>query len=148
DSPSGGGSPAPDAPPLGIPELPVGRLEELAGLARHHLHVLRAEAERAAAAIHRRVADADDEHALADAVDVPERDRLEPLDADVDTAGLVAAGNAQILTLRRAAADEDRVVALREERAHALHRRRKPEVRPHVDDVADFLVQHGRGQTK
>src|SRR5436189_167188 len=69
---------------LGVLELPGRGLEELARPARHDLDVGRAEAFRGAAAVHRRVADADDEHALLDRRDVPERHRLEPLDADVD----------------------------------------------------------------
>src|SRR5690606_2519035 len=101
-----------DALLLRVLEFPVGRLEELAGLARHHLHVLRPEAQRAAAAIHRRVAYANDQHPLADRVDVPERDRLEPLDADVDPVRLAAPGDLEVLALRRPAADEDRVVPL------------------------------------
>ena len=69
---------------LGVLELPRRRLEVLARLARDDLDVGGAEALRRAAAVHRRVADADDQHALADRVDVAEVDRLEPLDADED----------------------------------------------------------------
>src|SRR5690606_7780467 len=61
-----------DALLLGVLELPLGSLEELARLARDDLHVLRAEAQSAAAAVHRGIADADDQHPLADRVDVPE----------------------------------------------------------------------------
>ena len=43
-----------------------------------------AEPLRRAAAVHRRVADADDQHALADLLDMAEVRRAEPLDADVD----------------------------------------------------------------
>src|SRR5690606_15697720 len=70
-----------DALLLGILELPVRGLEELARRAGHDLHVRGAEPQGAAAAVHGRVAYADDQHALADALDVPERDRLEPFDA-------------------------------------------------------------------
>src|SRR5579871_1311575 len=58
---------------LSVLELPIGGFEELARLSSHHLHVPRAEPQGRAAAIHRRIAHADDEHALADAVDVLER---------------------------------------------------------------------------
>ena len=86
-----------DAFLFGVLELPRRRLEVLAGLARDHLDVGRAEPLRRAAAVHRGVADADDQHALADRVDVTEVDRLEPLDADEDLIGLVAAGNLELL---------------------------------------------------
>ena len=72
---------------FGVFELPGRSLEELARLARHDLHVLGAEAQRRAAAVHGRVAHADDEHLLADGLDVLERHRLEPGDADVHVGG-------------------------------------------------------------
>ena len=53
-------------------------------------------------------------------VDVAEVDRLEPLDADEDLIGVVAAGNVELLALRRAAADEHRVVLLRSSSAFRL----------------------------
>ena len=76
---------------LGVLELPRRRLEVLARLARDDLHVGRAEPLRRAAAVHGGVADADDQHALADRVDVAEVNRLEPVDADEDLVGVVAA---------------------------------------------------------
>ena len=76
---------------LGVLELPGRRLEVLARLAGDDLHVGGAEALGRAAAVHRRVADADDQHALADRVDVAEVDRLEPLDADEHLVAVVAA---------------------------------------------------------
>ncbi len=51
---------------LGVLELPGEALKYAARLPRHHLDVLAAEPARRAAAIHRRVADADDEDLLAD----------------------------------------------------------------------------------
>src|SRR5262249_3909070 len=95
---------------LGVLQLPGRRLEELARAPRHDLDVLAAEAARRAAAVHRGVADADDQHALANRLGVAERDALQPVDADVDVlAGFVAAGDLQLLAARRAGADEDRV---------------------------------------
>ncbi len=108
---------------LGIFELPVRSLEELPRLARHDFDVLGAEAKRRSAAIHGRVTDADDQHILANAVDVLEGDGLEPRDSDVNILAVVTAGNVEILALRRAGTDEDRIVALIEELAHALDRR-------------------------
>ena len=53
-----------------------------------------------------------------------EVDRLQPLDADEDLIGLVAAGNLQFLAFRGAAADEHGVVfAGVEQRLEAVHRR-------------------------
>src|SRR5438105_1218217 len=66
---------------LGIVQLPGGRLEETAGPARHDADVAPAETPRRAAAVHRGVPHADDEHALAYRRNVLECDRLEPVDA-------------------------------------------------------------------
>ena len=72
----------------------------------------------AAAAVHRRVAAAQHDDALADLRHVTERDRRQPVDADVDVRGrFAAAGNVEVAAARRAAADEDRVVAFGEQRA-------------------------------
>ena len=77
--------------------------------------------------------------------DVAEVDRLEPLDADEDLVGVVAAGNLELLALGRAAADEHGVVlAAVEQRLQALDRRVVADVDAHVDDVADLLVEHLR----
>ena len=59
---------------LGVLLLPRRGLEVRPRAARHDLDVGAAEAQRRAAAVHRRVAAADDEDALADLVDVAERD--------------------------------------------------------------------------
>src|SRR5580704_4238996 len=94
---------------LGVFEFPLGSLEELTRLARHDLDVFGAEPERAAAAIHGGIADADDQNPLADLVDVTEGDRFEPGDADVNAVGIVAAGQFEFLALGRTRADEYRV---------------------------------------
>ena len=134
---------------LGVLELPRRRLEVLARLARDDLDVGRAEPLGRAAAVHGGVADADDQHALADRVDVAEVNRLEPLDADEDLVGVVAAGNLELLALGRAAADEHRVeLAGVEQRLQAVDRRVVADVHAHVDDVADLLVEHLFGQAE
>ena len=124
-----------DALLLGVLELPGRGLEEAARLARHDLHALRAETQDGAAAVHRGVADADDEHALADLLDVAEGDRLEPGDADVDAVALVAARQLELLALRSAGADEHRVEASASSSARMLSTGRvQPQVHAHADD--------------
>ena len=138
-----------DALFLGVLELPRRRLEVLSRLARDDLDVGGAEPLRRPAAVHGGVADADDEHALADRLHVAEVNRLQPLDADEDLVGVVTAGDVQLLALRRAASDEDRVelVAV-EQRLQAVHRRVVADLDAHVDDVADFLVEDVFGQAE
>src|SRR5215831_9698104 len=139
-----------DALLLGVLELPLGGLEEAARLARHDLDALGAEPEARAAAVHGGVAHPDDEHALADPVDVPEGHRLEPGDTDVDVGGaFLTAGKLELLALRGARADEHRIeAAVGEELAHALHGSVEPEVDPHADDHRDLLAQHRRREAE
>jgi hypothetical protein len=74
--------------------------------------LLAAEAARGAAAVHRGVAAAQHDHALADLVDVAEETRGQPVDADMDVGGgFLAARHVEVAAARRAAADEHRVVA-------------------------------------
>ena len=69
-----------------------------------------AEPARGAAAIHGGVAAAKHDDALADRIDVAERDVGQPVDADMDIAGsLFAAGDVELAAARRAASDEDRI---------------------------------------
>src|SRR5580704_13011594 len=133
-----------DALLLRILELPDRGLEEAARLARHHLHVLGAQAQARAAAVHRRVADPDDEHAPADLLGVAEGDRYEPGDADVDVGGaLLATGEAQLLALRGTGADEHRIVAAAlQQSAHALDRGVQAQIHAHAGDHGNLLVQH------
>src|SRR5438874_1835518 len=75
--------------------------------AGHDLDVAAAQPARGAAAVHRGVADPDDQDPLADLVDVLERDRFQPVDPDVDVgARLGASREHQILAARGPAADE------------------------------------------
>ena len=105
------------------------------------------EAPRRTAAVHRRVAAAQHDHALADGLDVAERYRGQPVDADVDVQrGFGAARDLQVAPARRAAADEDRVVALRHQALHRLDAFVVPEMDAQVEDVAGLLVDHRLGQ--
>ena len=95
-----------DVFPLGILEFPLGRLEELARFARHDFHVFRAEPQRAAAAVHGGIADADDQYPLADFIDVAECNGLQPSDADMNAIGVVTTGQFEFFALGRARTDE------------------------------------------
>ena len=64
--------------------LPGRRLHLVEAAAHDDLHVLATEPARGAAAVHRGVAAAEDEHAAADPVDMAERYARQPVDADVD----------------------------------------------------------------
>ncbi len=102
---------------------------------------------RAAAAVHRGVAAAHD-HAR-DARRVPERHARQPVDADVDVGrGLAAAGDVDVATARRSAADEHRVEALPQERLHAVDALAGTEIDAHVEHVAHLLVDDALGQAE
>src|SRR5690606_28960112 len=65
---------------LGVAEFPGGSLEELPRLARHHLHLLRPEAQGSAAAVHGGIAPADDQDLLADGLGMAEGYGLQPVE--------------------------------------------------------------------
>ncbi len=123
--------------------LPRARLHLLEARAHDHLHVLAAQAARRAAAIHRGVAPAQHDHALADLRDVAERHRREPVDADVDIGrGLFPSRDVEVAPARRARADEHRVEALAEERLQRIDAVAGAEVDAQVEDVSRLLVDH------
>jgi hypothetical protein len=110
------------------------------------LHVFCAKAQRRTAAVHGGVANADDQNTLADGLGVLEGDRLEPLDTDVDAVRIVAPGDLEVLALGGAGADENGVVALVEQRFHALDAVIQSQVHAHIEDVTDLLVEYVRRQ--
>ena len=113
------------------------------------LHVLAAEPARGAAAIHRGVAAAEHDDALADLVDVAERDAGQPVDADMDVLGrFLAAGDLEIAAARRAAADEDRIEIFGQQRLQAVDALAADELDAEVEDVAAFLVDHAFRQAE
>src|SRR4029079_14256704 len=71
----------------GVFLFPRARLHFLEAGAHDDLDVLAAEAARGAAAIHRGVAPGEHDDALADLLDMAERDRRQPLDADMNIGG-------------------------------------------------------------
>ena len=121
------------------------------GVAGAHddLDDLAAEPAGAAAAVHRGVAAAEHHDAPADRVGVAEEHARQPLDADADVARrLAAAGNVEVAPVRRAAADEDRVVAFVEQRLEAGDAAGGDEGPAGRERVADFLVDHLVGQAE
>src|SRR5262249_863699 len=122
--------------------LPRARLHLVEARPHSDFYIIPSKAPRGAAAVHRGVAAAEHDDALADPAGVAERHRREPVDADVDVLrGLLAAGDVEVAAARRAAADEDGVVALRQQRLHAVDLALL-EVHAEVEDVADLLVDH------
>src|SRR5262249_13717593 len=104
---------------------------------------------RAAAAVHRGVAAAEHDDALADAIDVPERDAGQPVDTDVNVlCRFLAARNVQIAAARCAAADEDGVVAFAfvEQCFQTVDANAPAKLDAEIEDVAHFLVDHGLRQ--
>ena len=84
---------------------------------------------------------------LAHLVDVAEGDRFEPGDADMDAVGIVAARQFEFLALGRTRSDEDGIEFFGiEQLPHALDGRIQAQVRAHVDDVADFFIEHIGGK--
>jgi hypothetical protein len=102
-----------------------------------------------AAAVHRGVADADDQHALADRLDVAEVNRLEPLDADVDVdrASCGPGSRAPCRAARRCRRTPRRTPspssAFRLSTGVSV-----ADIDAHVEDVADLLVEHLLGQAE
>ena len=118
--------------------------------AHDHLHVVAAEALRGAAAVHRGVAAAEHDHALADLRDVAEGHAREPVDADVDVGRrLLAAREGRG---RARAARRSRRRPRRSPRRGSCFRRvdvrAALEVDAEVEDVADLLVDHLLGEAE
>src|SRR6202022_3748415 len=126
--------------------LPGARLHLLEAGAHDYLDVLAAEAARGAAAIHRGVAAAEHDHALADLADMLERHAGEPVDADVNIFGrFLAAGNLELAAARRAGADKHRVVVLGEQFLQTVDARTALELDAKVEDVIGSLVDPRTG---
>src|SRR3546814_2260344 len=74
-----------------------------------------------AAAVHRGIAAAEHQHALADPSDVAEVDVGQPVEADVDVRrAFPAPGQVEVAPARGAAADEDGVEVLRKQFLHRI----------------------------
>src|SRR5690242_7953422 len=133
----------------GVFLLPGRSLHLLETGAHDDLDFRAAQAAGGAAAIHRGVAAAEHDDALADLLDVAERNVGEPLDADVDVLGrFLAPGNVELAPARRAGTDEDRVVVFGEQLLQAVDAVAALELDAEVEDVVGFLVDHGVGQAE
>ena len=129
--------------------FPRRRLHFVEPGAHDHFYLVTAQTARRPATIHRRVASAQHDDPLADAGDMSERYRRQPIDADMDVRrGFDAARNGQIAPARRAAADEHRIPSAFEQRAHAVDPLSGAELDPHVQHVAHFLVDDSVGQAE
>ena len=133
---------------FGILQLPRRGFEISARAARHHLDIFTAESTRRAAAIHRGIADADDQNIFADRIRVSECDGLQPVDPNVDAVGIVTAGQIQLFAARRAGADEDGVEIPGEQCLHALDGRVVADIDAHVKNLVDLVHQHRVRQAK
>src|SRR6185295_9921786 len=132
----------------GVLFLPGARLHLVEAGAHDHLDVVAADALRGAAAVHRGVAAAEDDDALADPGGVAERHRREPVDADVDVLGsFFSPRYIQISSTRSPAADEDGVVALAHQRLHAFYFSLF-ERNTQIQYVVDLLVDHFQRQAE
>ena len=127
--------------------LPRRRFHFLEAGAHDDFHFIAAEAARGAAAIHRRVAAAQHDHALAD---LRRYGRTKRSTASRCRYGcwrcFLAAGNFQIAAARRAAADEDRIVIFREQRFHTVDARAEFRFRLQVENVIALFIQHRSGR--
>src|SRR6266446_1793792 len=122
--------------------LPRARFHLLEAGAHDHLDVLAADTLRGPAAVHRGIAAAEHDDALADRGGMAERHRGEPVDADVDVLrALLAPGEVEVAAARRARADEERVVALAHQFLHGRYFSMY-ERDPQIEDVAHLLVDH------
>src|SRR6185295_1844472 len=131
----------------GVFLFPGRRLHFLEAGANDHFHVFAPEAAGGTATVHGGIAATEHDHALADLVDMSERDVREPVDADVDVGGgFVAARDLEVAAARRAAADEDRVPAFGQQRLHAVDALAADELDAAFEDVVALLVDHGLGQ--
>src|SRR6187549_1627507 len=87
-------------------------------------------------AVHRRVAAAQHDDALADLRRVSERHAGEPVDTDMDVGrGFLATWNVDLPPARRAAADKDRVPSFGEQRAHALDPLARTKLDAEIEDI-------------
>ncbi len=105
--------------------------------------LLPTKASRGTATIHRRVAAAEHDDAPPDALHMAEGDGGKPFDADMDVCRrFLAAGYVEVAAARRAGADEDRVVPLRQQCLQAAHAFVQPCRDAEAKNIAHLFVDH------
>src|SRR5258708_33128191 len=108
-----------------------------------------AEPARGTAAVHRSVAAAEHDDALADLVDVAERNAGQPVDADMDVlGGFLAARNLEVAPARSAGTHKDGLEILGEQRSEAIDALAAAELDAEIENVAAFLVDDGLRQAE
>ena len=101
------------------------------------------------AAVHGGVAAAQDQYPASHLGHVAKGHGRQPIDADMDVAGRLAASrNLQVATAWRAAAHKHGVVALAQQGLHGVDALATLKVDPHVQDVTSLLVDHRFRQAK
>ena len=114
-----------------------------------YLDVFAAQTFRRTAAVHRRIAATEHNHALADFVGMAERDARQPVDADVDVLSrFLASRQIKVTTTRRASADKYGVIFFVEDSFQACNVGAVLEGHAKVEDVADFFVDHFHRQAE
>src|SRR5690606_15549704 len=114
-----------------------------------HLDVLAAEPEGRTAAVHGRVAAANDHDPPADAVDVLEGDRGQEVDANMNIGGaFLTARDVEVLPLGGSGADEYGVEPLVENGLEARHLVTEARLDPEVENAVHFLVENIRRQAE
>jgi hypothetical protein len=127
----------------GVFLFPRARLHFFKAGTHDHLDVFAAKTARGAAAIHRGIAAAKHDHALADLAGMLERNRSEPVDADVNIlGGFLAARNFKFAAARRAGADEHRIVIFGKKTLQAVDALAALELDAEIEDVVGFLIDH------
>src|SRR5262245_38021967 len=133
----------------GVFLFPGRRLHFLEAGAHDNVDLLAAEAARGPATVHRGIAAAENDDALADLVDMAERDGREPVDSDVNVLGrILAAGYVEVAPARSAGADEDRIPVSGEKGLHAVDALAGLKLDAEVKDVAALLVDDSVGQAE
>ena len=134
---------------LGVFLFPGRGFHFLKTAANNNLHVGAAQAARRTAAVHRGVAAAEHDHALANAGDMAKGNRCQPVNADMNVrCRLLAPRQVQFAPAWRAAAHKNGVIALRQQLLHGFHALTAVELHAKVQHVAGLFVNHRLGQAK
>ena len=121
--------------------FPRTRFHFLESASDNHLDVSPAQAPRGTAAVHGCIAATQDDDALANLVDMTERDGRKPIDPDVDIlCRLLASGHIEVAPARRTGAYKNRIKVLIQQFLHAVDSHAAAKGDPGIHDIADFLI--------